>query len=53
MEFLGEVLDKLAEIHPAICDVIENGLCAVSLKLDTGGLLPRLDGREFSVKPPF
>ena len=28
-------------------------LCAVSLKLDTGGLLPQLDGREFSVEPPF
>ena len=28
-------------------------LCAVSLKLDTGGRLPALDGREFSVNPPF
>ena len=28
-------------------------LCAVSLKLDTGGRLPQLDGREFSVTPPF
>ena len=28
-------------------------LCAVSLKLDTGGRLPRLDGRTFSVSPPF
>lgn len=28
-------------------------LCAVSLKLDTGGRLPQLDGNEFSVDPPF
>lgn len=28
-------------------------LCAVSLKLNTDGLLPQLDGREFSVNPPF
>ena len=28
-------------------------LCAVSLKLDTGGRLPALDGRTFSVVPPF
>ena len=28
-------------------------LCAVSLKLDTGGRLPGLDGRVFSVEPPF
>ena len=28
-------------------------LCAVSLTLDTGGLLPHLDGRTFSVNPPF
>ena len=28
-------------------------LCAVSLKLDTGGRLPALDGREFSIDPPF
>ena len=28
-------------------------LCAVSLKLDTGGRLPDLDGRTFSVSPPF
>lgn len=28
-------------------------LCAVSLKLDTGGRLPALDGREFSIEPPF
>ena len=28
-------------------------LCAVSLKLDTGGRLPQLDGKEFSVDPPF
>lgn len=28
-------------------------LCAVSLTLHTGGLLPDLDGREFSVTPPF
>ena len=28
-------------------------LCAVSLKLDTQGLLPQLDGREFSIDPPF
>ena len=28
-------------------------LCAVSLKLDTGGKLPLLDGREFSIDPPF
>ena len=28
-------------------------LCAVSLKLDTRGRLPELDGREFSVEPPF
>ena len=26
---------------------------AVSLKLDTGGRLPALDGREFSIEPPF
>ena len=28
-------------------------LCAVSLKLDTGGRLPQLDGREFTIDPPF
>ena len=28
-------------------------LCAVSLKLDTKGLLPQLDGREFTIVPPF
>lgn len=28
-------------------------LCAVSLKLDTGGRLPSLDGRIFSIDPPF
>lgn len=28
-------------------------LCAVSLKLDTAGRLPQLDGRTFSVNPPF
>ena len=28
-------------------------LCAVSLRLDTGGRLPQLDGREFRVPPPF
>ena len=28
-------------------------LCAVSLKLDTAGRLPVLDGRTFSVNPPF
>ena len=28
-------------------------LCAVSLKLDTEGRLPNLDGREFSIDPPF
>ena len=28
-------------------------LCAVSLKLDTGGRLPALDGREFRISPPF
>ena len=28
-------------------------LCAVSLKLDTEGRLPHLDGREFSIEPPF
>lgn len=28
-------------------------LCAVSMKLDTGGLLPQLDGRTFSIDPPF
>ena len=28
-------------------------LCAVSLKIDTEGRLPDLDGREFSVSPPF
>ena len=28
-------------------------LCAASLKLDTGGLLPQLDGKVFSVDPPF
>ena len=28
-------------------------LCAVSLRLDTGGRLPQLDGREFCVDPPF
>ncbi len=28
-------------------------LCAVSLKLDTGGRLPQLDGREFVIDPPF
>ena len=28
-------------------------LCAVSLKLDTGGRLPSLDGRTFSIDPPF
>ena len=28
-------------------------LCAVSLQLDTGGRLPALDGRLFSIEPPF
>ena len=28
-------------------------LCAVSLKLDTGGRLPELDGREFRINAPF
>ena len=28
-------------------------LCAVSLKLDTSGRLPALDGKTFSVEPPF
>ena len=28
-------------------------LCAVSLRLDTGGGLPQLDGRTFSILPPF
>ncbi len=28
-------------------------LCAVSLQLDTGGRLPALDGRRFTVRPPF
>ena len=28
-------------------------LCAVSLTLDTQGRLPNLDGRTFSIKPPF
>ena len=28
-------------------------LCAVSLRLDTGGALPALDGREFTIDPPF
>ena len=28
-------------------------LCAVSLKLDTGGRLPALDGRTFTISPPF
>jgi 23S rRNA pseudouridine955/2504/2580 synthase len=28
-------------------------LCAVSLKLNTEGRLPNLDGREFTVDPPF
>ena len=28
-------------------------LCAVSLRLDTAGRLPALDGREFSIEPPF
>jgi len=28
-------------------------LCAVSLKLDTGGQLPQLDGKTFSIDPPF
>ena len=28
-------------------------LCAVSLKLDTGGRLPALDGKTFSINPPF
>ncbi len=28
-------------------------LCAVSLKIDTGGRLPLLDGKEFSIDPPF
>ena len=28
-------------------------LCATSLTLDTGGRLPRLDGRTFTVSPPF
>ena len=28
-------------------------LCAVSLKLDTKGLLPAVDGREFVIDPPF
>lgn len=28
-------------------------LCAVSLRLDTAGALPALDGREFKIDPPF
>jgi 23S rRNA-/tRNA-specific pseudouridylate synthase len=28
-------------------------LCAVSLTLDTGGRLPALDGRTFTIEPPF
>lgn len=28
-------------------------LCAVSLRLDTGGRLPALDGRLFTIDPPF
>ena len=28
-------------------------LCAVSLRLDTNSRLPALDGREFSIDPPF
>lgn len=28
-------------------------LCAVSLTLDTQGRLPRLDGRTFTIEPPF
>lgn len=28
-------------------------LCASSLRLDTGGRLPRLDGRTFTIEPPF
>ena len=28
-------------------------LCAVSLKIDTGGRLPAIDGRTFSIDPPF
>ncbi|MBQ6060172.1 MAG: RluA family pseudouridine synthase [Clostridia bacterium] len=28
-------------------------LCAVSLRLDTGGAFPALDGREFTIDPPF
>ena len=28
-------------------------LCAVSLTLHTGGQLPQLDGREFTITPPF
>ena len=28
-------------------------LCAVSLKLDTSGRLPNLDGKEFTIQPPF
>ena len=28
-------------------------LCAVSLCLDTGGQLPLLDNRTFSIDPPF
>jgi 23S rRNA pseudouridine955/2504/2580 synthase len=28
-------------------------LCAVSLKFDTAGRLPQLDGREFKIEPPF
>jgi len=28
-------------------------LCAVSLRLDTGGALPRLDGRNFVIQAPF
>lgn len=28
-------------------------LCAVSLRLDTGGKLPRLDGTLFEIRPPF
>ena len=32
-EFFGVDLDELAEIHPAVRYVIENGLCPVSLEL--------------------
>ena len=56
MELLGEILDELAEIHPAVRDIVEDGLGAVPLEFhvanfhlepQAGGNLAGADHRLF------